>query len=77
MAIKARGSKELKKYLEGGKLTFKQAILAACYFCMNGYVDGKVDCEIEGCPLYPIMPYKNTPFRSPNTEKVGLGGKES
>ena len=61
--IKARGSKELKRYFAGGRLTPREAILAACYSCMNGYVDGKVDCELMECPLYPLMPYKekNTP----------------
>lgn len=75
--IKARGSKEYKKYIGGGKLTQRQMILAKCYDCMGGYADGKMDCGIPGCPLYPIMPYKNTPFRSLHTEKAGPGGKES
>lgn len=25
---------------------------------MNTYLDGKNDCEIPGCPLYPFMPYR-------------------
>lgn len=56
--IKARGGKELKKHLFGGKLTQKEMILAACYTCMGGYVDGKLDCKMKECPLYPSMPYK-------------------
>jgi hypothetical protein len=56
--IKARGGKESKKHLEGDKLTHKQAILAKCYDCMNGYLDGKMDCGIKDCPLYPVMPYR-------------------
>tara|TARA_B100000315_G_scaffold94826_1_gene87156 strand:+ start:9657 stop:9863 length:207 start_codon:yes stop_codon:yes gene_type:complete len=58
--IKAQGRKELKKYLIGEKITFKQAVLAKCYECMCGYNDGKVSCEIPECPLYRFMPYKGT-----------------
>jgi hypothetical protein len=59
--IKARGGKELKKYLDGGRLTPKQMILATCYSCMGGYTDGKLDCGIKECPLYPVMPYRDKP----------------
>ena len=75
--IKARGGRELRKHLTGDKLTQRQMILAKCYDCMGGYGDGKIDCEIPECPLYLLMPYKNTPFASPNIEKVALGGKDS
>lgn len=34
-----------------------KAMLAKCYECMAGYVDGKEDCECVKCPLYPWMPY--------------------
>lgn len=54
----ARGQKELLKHLSGQKLTFKQAIYARCYDCMNYFSDGKNDCKIPSCPLYPFMPYK-------------------
>jgi len=56
--IKAKGGKELKKYLLGEKLTQRQVILAKCYECSNGYADGKADCRIESCPLYLLMPYR-------------------
>ena len=55
--ITARGKAELMKYLEGERLARKDAILAKCYECTNGYADGKVDCEMESCPLYPYMPF--------------------
>ncbi|RPI50786.1 MAG: hypothetical protein EHM49_08065 [Deltaproteobacteria bacterium] len=55
---KARGNKELKKYLLGARLTQRQAILAKCADCMGYYLDGRLDCEIEDCPLYPFMPYR-------------------
>ena len=57
--VKAQGKKELGKHIKGEKLTFKMAVLAKCYFCMNGYSDGKISCEITECPLYRFMPYKN------------------
>lgn len=57
--IKARGASELKKHLSGSRLTARQAIKACCYECMGGYSDGKMDCNIPECPLYPFFPYKN------------------
>lgn len=59
--IKAQGRKELERHLMGEKLTRKEAILAKCYECMNSYQDGKKDCEIKDCPLYPMMPYRKGP----------------
>lgn len=54
----AQGRKELKDYFLGKQLTARQAILATCYGCMGMYVDGRVDCNIPDCPLYPFMPYR-------------------
>lgn len=56
--IKARGRKELSKHLKGKRLTPKQAVLANCFDCMGGYMDGKYSCGIPDCPLYPFMPYR-------------------
>lgn len=53
----ARGQKELVKHLEGQKLTMKQAIYARCYDCCGFFSDGKVDCAMTHCPLYPFMAY--------------------
>jgi len=53
----AQGRKELLKHLRGGKLSYKQAILAECYYCTCYYADGKNDCEMPECSLYPFMPY--------------------
>lgn len=57
--MKARGVKELKRYLDGDRLTQRQAIIAKCADCTNYYGDGKVDCLIPDCPLYLFMPYRN------------------
>ena len=57
-AVLAQGKKELERYLRGEKLTYKEAVLAKCYECMCGYLDGKLDCGIKDCPNYRFMPYR-------------------
>jgi hypothetical protein len=56
--LRAKGKKELESHLRGEKLTPLQALLANCYWCMCGYVDGKRDCENQTCPMYCRMPYR-------------------
>lgn len=53
----ARGQKELLKHLSGQRLTLKQAVLAKCYDCSCFYADGKVDCKMPSCSLYPFMTF--------------------
>lgn len=53
----ARGRQELLKYLDGGRLTLKQAVLAHCYSCLGYYADGKQDCNMSKCSLHPFMAY--------------------
>lgn len=57
--VKAKGKQELISHLAGRKLTRSQAILGKCYDCVCGYADGKRDCGIKDCTLYPFMPYKD------------------
>jgi hypothetical protein len=45
-------------YKSGKKLSFKQQCLAKCADCMNRFLDGREDCLIPTCPLYPSMPYR-------------------
>ena len=52
------GKTYLLKYLQGQALTMKQAILAECFSCGGYYADGRKDCHIPECPLYPFMPYR-------------------
>jgi hypothetical protein len=52
------GKTFLLKHLYGDRLTRDQAIKAKCADCMGYYIDGRTDCELSGCPLYPYMPYK-------------------
>ena len=56
--MKGQGVKELKLYLNGVKLTLNQMVKAKCADCTNEYGDGRIDCLIEDCPLYPRMPYR-------------------
>lgn len=62
----AQGRREILKYLQGKRLTRKQAILAHCYGCMGFYVDGKVDCRMPRCPLHPFMAFKTNESKSKN-----------
>lgn len=55
---KLQGGKEYKKFLNGKKLTRREAMLAHCYECMGGYEEGKQDCLGKSCPLYQYYPYK-------------------
>ncbi len=54
----AKGRKELIAHLEGKRLTLRQMILAKCYDCMGFFADGRVDCNIPECALYPVMIYR-------------------
>lgn len=56
---KFQGGKEYKKFLDGKKLTRKEAMLAHCYERMGGYDEGKQDCLGKPCLLYQYYPYKN------------------
>jgi hypothetical protein len=68
----ARGKKELILYLEGKKLTSRQAILARCFDCMGYYADGKVDCHMPHCSLHPFQPYNQN--RVKRTTKQTMPG---
>jgi len=55
--MKAAGGSEFRRYELGEKITQRQSIRAKCFDCMGKYADGKIDCEIPECSLYPWMPY--------------------
>ena len=65
-----KGGADLKKYRDGKlkKLTYFRAIHAKCFDCMNNYQDGKIDCEIPNCSLYPYMPYKGKQLKEQSQE---------
>lgn len=52
------GKPEYIAYIRGQYLSPKRRILATCYHCNNGYVDGAFDCQNYDCPLHKLMPYK-------------------
>jgi len=29
-----------------------------CFICCGDMVDGRIDCQVTGCPLYTWQPYK-------------------
>lgn len=53
-----QGKKEFIKHLNKERLTLRQATLAVCYDCSGFYSDGRKDCEVPDCPLWPFMPYR-------------------
>ncbi len=55
-----QGRAELLGHMEGKKISRSAAMKAKCYECMNAYIDGKVDCGIKTCPLYPWMPFSES-----------------
>lgn len=44
-------------------LTRREAVLAQCYHCCNGYHGGPFDCMEAICPLYEWMPYRSAKAR--------------
>jgi hypothetical protein len=64
------GRKEYLKYLQSKKITRDEAIAAQCYVCMGYYRDGREDCKIETCPLYPFSPSRlYSPFQPLKTKE--------
>jgi len=56
---KGQGGRELFRHEAGERLTKNQMCKAKCYDCCGGFVDGRIDCLIPECPLYPQMPYRD------------------
>ena len=69
--MSGKGTAMRLKHLHGKKLTRSQAIFAKCSDCMNDYVDGRNDCGITTCPLYPWMPYRSRTIQE-GAEKSGV-----
>lgn len=55
---KCAGKRPLLDHMHGKAITRAKAMAAKCFECCNGFKDGRVDCRIEDCPLYPWMPYR-------------------
>lgn len=67
-----KGGNLLKKYMSGEVLSNALAIKAKCCQCSGLYVDGRSDCGILTCPLYPHMPYGKMRKRYQRPEKSVL-----
>ena len=74
---RVKGARELSLFEAGKRLTMKQMILAKCFECMGGYLDGKQDCEIPKCPLYPLMPYGAIKRQAISREKAPASPPEA
>jgi hypothetical protein len=57
LGMVSSGRTNYLKYLDGNKIGLKGAVLSKCFDCMGYYIDGRNDCGIPECPLYPWMPY--------------------
>jgi len=73
--VLAKGKKELLAHLDRQILTAKQAIYAKCYDCLGYYADGKNDCAMPNCSLYPFMPYN--PNRIKKTKELSDDQREA
>lgn len=52
------GKTQYLRYLNGETITRMQAMLSKCFECCGYYADGRRDCLMSDCALYPWMPYK-------------------
>jgi hypothetical protein len=59
------GKTALLKHFNGERLTRAQAIKAKCCDCMGYNTDGRMDCRMPHCSLYPFRPYKDDPRPKP------------
>ena len=70
----SRGKSTYLRYLDGERLTQREAILAKCAECCGGYQDGRLDCRMPACPLYPFMPYREDRAEGPSLPVDGVAG---
>lgn len=57
MKLKIEGSGS-KFWTQSGKPRFLHMAKEMCFDCCGGFWDGKVDCQIQDCPLYCLQPYR-------------------
>ena len=58
--IVAKGQAELIRHLNGERLTIREMVISKCYECCGYFADGREDCEMSDCSLYPLMPYRKS-----------------
>ena len=66
----ASGKNEYLRYLKGERISMGQAVKAKCFDCCAYYEDGKVDCGVKDCPLYPWMPFGKAKKERPKKEQT-------
>jgi hypothetical protein len=69
--INSRGRTSLLRHFKGERLTQREAILAKCCDCMGHHVDGRLDCRMPYCALYPWMPYRDEKPVHPRRKNAG------
>ena len=75
--MRAVGVRDNKAWVKDNvKLTPKRAIQAKCAECMSNYEDGRQDCMMKDCPLYPWMPYNLLKGKKPVGERRAGPGKD-
>lgn len=70
------GSAALQQYRAGLRLTPGQAIAAMHASCMNDFIDGRSDCGVVSCPLFPTRPYRDPEPAEAPAEKKAIEGTE-
>ncbi len=76
-APSSRGKTALLKHWKGEHLTQRQAILAKCCDCTGYHVDGRLDCRVAACALYPWMPFRDDRKRPRSTSGNASHGRPS
>lgn len=54
----SKGLSCLRAHAAGQRLTPRNRIIGHCCDCMGYYLDGRTDCGVKTCILYPLMPYR-------------------
>lgn len=67
--LSARGKRELLAHLRGEKVGLRGAVYGKCYDCSGFMSDGREDCTMPECTLYPFMPYSSAKFKSTRVGK--------
>lgn len=64
------GKRHYLRFLKGEILTLKQSVIADCFICTAGYLDGKIDCENDLCVLHRYMPYRKDKQKSVKVRSI-------
>jgi len=68
-APSSTGAKYMRTHYAGKHLTARQRAMAKCCDCSCYYADGREDCQVFWCILYPLMPYGKMRKRYPSKAK--------